>query len=267
MNEQTSQERARLSGKLMQVLDSRSLRQSHKRLADMLVPGLSVLDIGCGTGAITRGIAEAVNPGGNVVGMDNDPHLIGKALQAYSDIPNLTFTVGDMYVIPYKEQFDIVTASRVLIWLSEPLKALNAVKSAAKKGGRIVISDYNHTKIKWDPAPPASMLLFYSAYLRWRADAGMDNAIADRLPELFEQAGIGGIKVTPQHEVIRRTDPDFHSRIRIWADTASSRGPQMERDGYITKAEYLAAEEEYREWSARDAQAVTMYMLAVEGVV
>lgn len=261
-----AQNRAELSGKLTNVLDSRSLTNSYKRLAEILTEGMTVLDVGCGTGAITRGIAEAVGPPGRVVGIDSNPNLIARARQAYDEIPGLTFETGDIYNLNYEGQFDIVTSSRVLIWLSDPLKALEMMKSAAKMGGRILIADYNHEKISWNPEPPSSMLSFYFAYLKWRSDAGMDNSIADNLSQMFQKVGIKEISITPQHEISKRTNLDFQTRIGIWADTASSRGPQMERDGFITEKEYVKAEKEYREWMIQYAQSLTMYMLAVEGV-
>ncbi|MED4531544.1 methyltransferase domain-containing protein [Metabacillus fastidiosus] len=261
-----AQNRTELSGKLTNVLDSRSLTNSHKRLAEILTEGMTVLDVGCGTGAITRGIAEAVGPKGRVVGIDSNSNLIEKACQAHDKIPGLSFETGDIYKLNYEGQFDIVTSSRVLVWLSDPLKALKLMKSAAKIGGRILIADYNHEKISWKPEPPSSMLSFYSTYLKWRSDVGMDNSIADNLPEMFQKVGIKEISISPQHEVIKRTDLDFHTRIGIWADTASSRGPQMERDGFITEKEYVKAEKEYREWMIQDAQSLMMYMLEVEGV-
>lgn len=258
--------RAELSGKLTNVLDSRSLENSHKRLAGILTEGMTVLDVGCGTGAITRGIAEAAGPNGLVIGMDSNPSLIEKARKAHGEIPGLSFEIGDIYNLPYHHQFDIVTCSRLLIWLSDPLKALKMMTAAAKMGGRILIVDYNHEKISWDPQPPSSMLNFYSSYLKWRSEAGMDNAIADSLPEMFQKLGLADITITPHHEEIKKTDPDFQTRIAIWADTASSRGPQMERDGFISERDYLNAETEYREWMVSDAQSLSMYMLAVEGI-
>jgi len=258
--------RAELAGKLTNVLNSRSLTYSHKRLASILKKGMTVLDIGCGTGAITRGIAEAVGPSGRVIGIDSNPNLIKKARQDHNEIPGLTFETGDIYNLIYKEEFDIVTCARVLIWLSEPLKALEMMKSAAKIGGRILIADYNHEKISWEPNPPLSMTSFYSAYLKWRSDAGMSNAIADDLAHMFREIGIQDIIVTSQHEVSNRTDFNFETKIGIWADTASSRGIQMKRDGYITEIEYMTAEKEYREWVTKEAQSLTMYMLAVEGI-
>jgi ubiquinone/menaquinone biosynthesis C-methylase UbiE len=266
MDNPTAHNRAELSGKLTNVLDARSLTNSHKRLAEILTTGMKVLDVGCGTGAITRGIAEAVGPTGCVIGMDSNPNLVDKARQAHGNIPGIAFETGDIYNIPYEGVFDIVTSARVLVWLCEPLQALTMMKSAVKVGGRVVIADYNHEKICWEPQPPSSMLSFYSAYLKWRSDAGMDNAIADHLPYLFHTAGFDNITVTPHHEVTNRTNPDFLARIGIWADTASSRGVQMERDGYITKHEYVTAENDYREWMLKDARSLSMYMLAVEGV-
>ncbi|MCR8630131.1 class I SAM-dependent methyltransferase [Paenibacillus radicis (ex Xue et al. 2023)] len=266
MDKNIAQNRAELSGKLTNVLDSRSLTNSHKRLADILTKGMTILDVGCGTGAITRGIAEAVGPNGRVIGIDSNPSLIEKAHRAHGGIPGLSFETGDIYNLTYDKEFDIVTSARVLIWLSDPLKALKMMISATKIGGRVVISDYNHVKISWEPLPPPSMLSFYTAYLKWRSDAGMDNEIADHLLEMFQQSGIEEITITPQHEATKRTDQEFQTRIGLWADTASSRGVQMERDGYITEKEFMAAENEYREWMIQEAQSLTMYMLTVEGV-
>jgi len=132
------------------------------------------------------------------------------------------------------------------------------MKSATKIGGGILIADYNHDKISWNPQPPSSMLNFYASYLKWRAEAGMDNTIADNLPLLFRKVGIEDITITPIHEVTNRRDPDFQTRIGIWADTASSRGVQMARDGFISEQDYVSAENDYREWMLSDAESLTM---------
>jgi ubiquinone/menaquinone biosynthesis C-methylase UbiE len=61
------------------ILNRRSLQKDHRHLAQLLRPGLSVLDVGFGTGAITVGIAEAVAPGGFVIGVDRDPDFLETA--------------------------------------------------------------------------------------------------------------------------------------------------------------------------------------------
>jgi ubiquinone/menaquinone biosynthesis C-methylase UbiE len=70
------------------ILGRRTLERHHRALAAILRPGLSVLDVGCGTGAITAGIARAVAPAGRVVGMDRDESLLDIARREHEAIPN-----------------------------------------------------------------------------------------------------------------------------------------------------------------------------------
>jgi ubiquinone/menaquinone biosynthesis C-methylase UbiE len=248
------------------ILDARSLRTAHRRLAELLVEGLHVLDVGCGTGAITRGIAERVGPAGRVIGLDVCDALIADARAKHADVPGLAFVVGDVYRLPSAARFDVVTAARVLQWLSQPAAALRAMRGAAKHGGHVVVLDYNHEKIAWKPRPPASMEAFYGAFLRWRADAGMDNAIADHLADLFRRADLTDIVVVPQHETTERGDEEFEARAGIWAEVAATRGHQMVSDGVISEQERATAQADYRAWLRDDAKAQTMYLLAVEGI-
>jgi ubiquinone/menaquinone biosynthesis C-methylase UbiE len=248
------------------ILNSRTLTTAHRRLAQLLQPDLCVLDIGCGTGAITRGIAEAVTPHGYAIGVDVHHGLIVQAHQAHHAVPGLAFVVTDIYALPFQATFDIVTAARVLQWLDDPLAALRMMARVTRPGGRVLVLDYQHERIVWEPAPPASMQTFYGAFLCWRAEAGMDNALADHLPTLYTQAGLEAIVVTPQHEVSRRGDPDFATRLGIWAEVAATRGHQMVADGVTTEAQRAAAEVEYRAWIQDQALAQTMHMVAVEGL-
>lgn len=140
------------------------------------------------------------------------------------------------------------------------------MKLATKVNGRIIVLDYNHEKIKWSPKPPLSMRRFYTAFLKWRFDAGMSNTIADELPKLFKQVGMKKITVTPQQERITRADSDFQPRVCIWADVVASRGLQMVADGYITELERSDTEKDYRNWVKKYAQSQTMYLSAVEGI-
>jgi ubiquinone/menaquinone biosynthesis C-methylase UbiE len=248
------------------ILDTRSLETGNRRLAALLRLGLSVLDVGCGTGAITRGIAEAVGREGRVVGVDVNASMIEKARAAHAGVPGLSFEVADVHALPSAGAFDIVAASRVLQWLADPGAALRAMTAAAKPGGRVLVLDYNHEKAAWTPEPPSSMRRFYSAFLAWRAAAGMDNAIADHLRDLFASAGLDDVVTTDQHDVARRDDGDFETRAGIWAAVAATRGHQMVADGAISEPERRAAEADYRAWLRAGAASHVQYLLAVEGV-
>jgi SAM-dependent methyltransferase len=249
------------------ILDTRTLANAHRRLAQLITPGMSVLDVGCGTGAITRGIAESQGSHVvRVVGVDANAGFIDGARSRHAGVAGLSFVVADIHALPWTGEFDLVTAARVLQWLRDPAKALAAMIAATRPGGRIVVLDYSHDKIAWAPAPPPSMQRFYAAFLAWRAEAGMDNAIADHLPALFADAKLDPISISVQHETTLRGDPDFATRAGIWADVAATRGHQMVADGAVDEATRAAAETDYRRWVDTTAERQTLYLLAVDGV-
>jgi len=248
------------------ILDTRSLAADHRRLAALLRPGLAVLDVGCGTGAITRDIAQAVGPEGRAVGVDVDPAMIEAARAAHRRVPGLSFYVVDVYALPFRGEFDIVAAARVLQWLADPEAALREMTKGLRRGGRIVVLDYNHEKASWTPEPPSSMRRFFATFLQWRAAAGLDNAIADRLEKLLAAIGLTAITTTDQREITRRGDSDFETRAGIWAAIAATRGHQMVADGAISERERRAAEVEYGAWLREAARSHVQYLLAVEGV-
>jgi len=258
--------RAHMPDGTRSILITRSLAADHRRLAALLRPGLAVLDVGCGTGAITRGIAEAVGPDGRAVGVDVNSSMIEAARAAHRRVPGLSFYVVDVYTLPFRGEFDIVAAARVLQWLADPEAALREMTKGLRRGGRLVVLDYNHEKASWSPEPPASMRRFVTAFLQWRAAARLDNAIADRLEKLLAAVGLTTITTTDQREITRRGDPDFETRAGIWAAVAATRGHQMVADGAISEVERRAAEVEYRAWLGEAAQSHAQYLLAVEGV-
>ncbi len=260
-----ARQRAHMPQGTAAILDTRTLATAHRRLAQLLRSGLTVLDVGCGTGAVTRGIAEAVAPDGLTVGLDIHAGLLAQACRAHGSVPGLAFILGDAYNLPCRATFDVVTAARVLQWLAYPLAALQVMCAGAKPGGYVVTLEYNHEKIVWDPAPPLSMQHFYRAFLHWRADAGMDNTLADHLVDLYAQSGFEDVVSTPQHEVSTKNDPDFLTRLGLWAEVAASRGHQMVADGILTETQRATAEAEYRAWVHDSAVAQTMYLIAVEG--
>src|SRR5215472_8704887 len=107
------------------ILGRRSLQRDHRCLAALLRPGLCVLDIGCGTGAITAGAAKAVGPHGRVVGIDRDEVLLELARTEHGSIPNLRFEYGDVTTLTTCAEFDIVNAARALQWIPEPALAVS----------------------------------------------------------------------------------------------------------------------------------------------
>jgi ubiquinone/menaquinone biosynthesis C-methylase UbiE len=256
--------RAEMPAGTNNILNQRTLANDHKILNELLKPAMSVLDVGCGSGAITSGIAEKVLPG-KVVGIDISDTLLNEAVEKNKDHPNLSFKKQDIFSLPYKNEFDVVTAARLLQWLEYPLEALMHLKSSAKEDGLVIILDYNHEKIEWSPNPPESMLKFYQAFLNWRANAGMNNRIADELSGMLTALGIKEIKISNQFEITKRTDPDFEHRIDLWASVAETRGKQIVNDGFLKEDERIQATADFREWVKNSAESQTLYLLCVYG--
>jgi SAM-dependent methyltransferase len=249
------------------ILGCRTLEHDHRRLSGLLRPGLSVLDIGCGTGAITAGIAAAVGPQGYVVGIDRDEVLLGLARTEHGHLRNLKFEHGDATTMTYQSRFDIVTAARTLQWIAEPARAISNMKQAARPGGRLVVLDYNHAQNAWEPTPPSPFGLFYRAFLSWRQANGWDNEMADHLPQLFRATGLAEVEVSIQDEVIERGKPDFAERSRLWSDVIDNVGEQLAMAGYCTSTQLEEARQSYDDWVKTNLVKQTLVMRTVSGTV
>jgi SAM-dependent methyltransferase len=257
--------RAHMPAASSQILDQRTLETSYRSLSGLIEPGMTVLDVGCGTGAITCGMAKLAGATSKVIGLDASDLLISQAREKYRDVANLSFTVADIRTYHPDHPFDLVASARTLQWLADPFSALQRMSTLLRNGGWLSVLDYNHEKIRWNPAPPASMQLFYRAFLQWRADAGMLNDIADHLPGYFREAGLQDISVSDQSELTCRTDADYLARMGIWAKVAETRGLQLVADDYVTEAERLLAVQEYKEWMETDGDQMEMYIRSTDG--
>jgi ubiquinone/menaquinone biosynthesis C-methylase UbiE len=245
------------------IFDDRTVESDYRTLVPLLTKGLRVLDVGCGTGAISKGIANYVGPTGHVTGIDNTEKFIESGKETYKDVHNLTLVHTDLFEFKPEEKYDLIVAARVLQWLSNPKEALKKMREMLKPNGQISILDYNHEAIGWEPAPPASMQKFYSAFLEWRREAGMNNRIADDLSDYFKEAGFTSIEVLNSDELYRKGEPNFNSKVAIWSKVALL--TQIVEEGYISDVDRLKAIEEYDHWIETAARSMTMKLNEVRG--
>lgn len=247
------------------IFDNRTLETDYSTLVPILTKGLRVLDVGCGTGAISRGIAEQVGPEGHVTGIDNTEAFISNGKETCKNVRNLELIHADLFEFDPEEKFDLVVAARVLQWLNNPITALKKFASFLKPGGQVSILDYNHEALMWQPAPPESMRLFYNAFLQWRSDAGMDNRIADHLPDYFAKAGFHSIEVFNADEAYRKGEANFLQRIGIWSKVAELK--QIVEEGYLEENMRLKAIDQYNQWIITDAQGMIMRLQEVRAKI
>jgi ubiquinone/menaquinone biosynthesis C-methylase UbiE len=110
-----------------------------------------VLDVGCGTGAITAELARRTE--GLVTGIDIDPQMVAYARQHDS---GARYEHGDALDLPYPDQhFDIVTCHYLLLWLRDPLLALREMARVARAEGSVLVCaepDYGG-RLDWPDLP------------------------------------------------------------------------------------------------------------------
>ena len=93
-------------------------------------PGESVLDLGCGDGALTARIAAA---GATVLGIDSSAEQL-----ALAHARGLPVARQDAHALPYTARFHAVFSNAALHWMREPARVIAGVARALKPGGRFV---------------------------------------------------------------------------------------------------------------------------------
>lgn len=124
--------------------DEADARDEYLRLLRVSA-GERVLEVGCGSGAVTRAIAQRVAPNGSVVGADSSPALL-RVAQEYAQAAGLgsliEWRVADCRKLPFGDQsFDAVLAATVLAHVPGAEGALAEMVRVAKPGGRVAVFD------------------------------------------------------------------------------------------------------------------------------
>ena len=110
-----------------------------KMLSRHLAPGMSVLELGCGTGYFTRELARS---GADIVAIDVSPELLEIA-KANCSTPNVRYEIKNAYELSYPDgAFNSVVGSSVLHHL-EIDAALREVYRVLKPGGTIYFTEPN----------------------------------------------------------------------------------------------------------------------------
>ena len=105
-------------------------------------PNLKVVDLGCGTGELTRHLVDTL-PNSNVTGIDNSPQMLEKASQ--HSISNLRFQQGDQSQLT--GEWDLIFSNAALHWSENHSELIPRLYERLAPGGQIAVqvpSNHNH---------------------------------------------------------------------------------------------------------------------------
>ncbi|MFE3215010.1 methyltransferase domain-containing protein [Streptomyces antimycoticus] len=193
--------------------------------------GLAVLDAGCGPGADLPALAEAVVPGGTVIGVDRDQEMLDAAAARTAAHPGVELRRGDVHTLPLDDAaVDRARTDRVLQWVDDPARALAEFHRVLRPGGRLVMGEPDWGTFAVDHPHPA----LSRAYTRHITERVIHNAaIGRQLARLATDAGFRVPEVIPVTQVFR----DVRAADRVFGFERNTR--RAVEAGYLS--EYQAA--------------------------
>jgi SAM-dependent methyltransferase len=222
-------------------------------------PGEHVVDLACGAGLLTLPVARAVGPAGRVLGIDLSGRMVDATRRRASAFGMAQVSVeradAEDPGLP-DAAFDLALCALGLMYLPEPVRALEACRRALRPGGRIALAIWGERRrCGWAalfPAVDAELAsqacpLFFQlgppqALARTCAQAGFTQVAEHRheLPLHFadgrqacDAAFVGG----PVALAWSRLDPAARARVRrAYLDELA---PWREGTGYRVPSEFV----------------------------
>lgn len=106
-------------------------------------PDLRVVDLGCGTGELTRRLTEAL-PGSEVIGLDSSPQMLARA--AAHARPGLRFVEGTIETVG--GDWDLIFTHAALQWVPDHAALIPRLLALLRPGGQLAVQiPSNHTHL------------------------------------------------------------------------------------------------------------------------
>src|SRR2546430_14913088 len=119
------------------------LRDYSRRLVEVaaITPGDRVLDVACGTGVVTRLVANKIGSAGQVVGFDLNAGMLARARASRETAAAIEWRLGNATDMPFADAtFDCVICQHGLQFIPHQTAAVSAMHRVFAARGRRVIS-------------------------------------------------------------------------------------------------------------------------------
>jgi SAM-dependent methyltransferase len=153
--------------------------------------GKDVLDLGCGTGGITRFLAESYRPA-RIVGIDVDPGLIARATEGAAGLGNVTFRTVTPGPLPFADgSVDVVFSKDAMVHIADKEALFAEVFRVLRPGGSVAASD-------WMSATDGPFSAAMAYYLEAEG-LGFGMASPGRYRAAMERAGFQNIRMVDRN--------------------------------------------------------------------
>ncbi|MGB0721750.1 MAG: methyltransferase domain-containing protein [Gammaproteobacteria bacterium] len=157
-------------------------------------PGLSIIDVGCGHGAVTRLLATMTGPEGSVLGLDSNPDLLAENRKGEHPA-NCRFAQADVYDLSaYRGQFDFAYGRFLLQHLERGPHAVEQISATVRPGGTICLADVDDGWLTLEPEP-SGFGAFLERASRGQTRLGGDRRVGRKLARYLSAAGCTSVRV------------------------------------------------------------------------
>ena len=242
----------------------RRLERDARFVLPLLQRGLAMVDVGCGPGTITLGLAERVAPG-RVLGIDIDADRIAMAAEASrrAGIVNAAFRTADATALPVPaDSIDIVFANGLIEHPPDPAAIVAEFARVLRPGGRVALRSPDWGAVVVEPAGP-DLLRAIDLRNAWQRYGCGDPEAGRKLTGLLAAAGF--TEITAGAEADADTGNAAGARdyvLRILDDPELA--ALARRNGWATPVEIARSADAWSAWAARpDAFAAFFWCTAI----
>ena len=241
------------SEEFLQLLHRRNLEHNAAYLLPHLKPGLRVLDLGCGPGSISVGLAKAIEPGElHGIDMEESQIAIARASAAAGGHANATFHVGDATDLPFEDgHFDVVHTHAVLMHIPETEQTLSEVNRVLKSGGILASREMINSASFTGPAESLDPVA-WDTFGKLVAARGGKPDIGLDLKNVFIEAGFVDIQWSASFDMFPTIEDVafFHAFVNQWFLSDEVMEPAMQF-GIATREQFESWRDDLDRWDGQ----------------